>query len=79
MSDSFVVPTIGLSGGLWVMWSDEVDVSIVSYSHHYVLAFVVQKCDVVSFNLVCLYGDPHQKHTQSIWQDIFSFVVTKSG
>lgn len=39
---------------------------IVSYSHQYVLASVVQKCDVISFNLVCSYGDPHHKRTQSI-------------
>ena len=27
---SFVVPAIGLSGGLWVMWTDDMDVNIVS-------------------------------------------------
>ena len=58
VSDSFVVPATGLSGGLWVMWTDDVDVNIVSSSHYYVLASVVQKCSAVSFNLVCLYGDP---------------------
>ena len=25
VSDSFVVPTIGLSGGLWLMWNDDVE------------------------------------------------------
>ena len=28
MCNSFVVPALGLSGGLWVMWNDEVDVNM---------------------------------------------------
>ena len=59
ISDSFVVPAVGFSGGLWVMWTDDVDVNIVSFSHFYVLACVVQKSSASSFNLVCVYGDPH--------------------
>ena len=54
VSDSFVVLAIGLSGGLWLMWNDDVDVDIISSSHYYVLACVVQKSRVHSFNLVCV-------------------------
>ena len=72
---SFVVPTVALSGGLWVMWTDDVDVNIVSSSHYYVLAFVVNRATAVSFNLVCMYGDPHHQHTNDIWHDVEAFVV----
>ena len=75
VSDSFVVPAVGLSGGLWVMWTDDVDVNIVSSSHYYVLAFVVNRATAVSFNLVCMYGDPHHQHTNDIWHDVEAFVV----
>jgi len=78
VSDSFVVPAIGLSGGLWLMWNDDVDVDIISSSHYYVLACVVQKSRVHSFNLVCVYGDPHHRQTDSIWNDV-SFVVQNQG
>ena len=36
------------------MWTDDVDVNIVSFSHFYVLACVVQKSSASSFNLVCV-------------------------
>jgi len=75
VSDSFVVPAVGLSGGLWVMWTDDVDVNIVFSSHYYVLAFVVNRATVVSLNLVCMYGDPHHQHTNDIWHDVEAFVV----
>lgn len=32
IGDSFVVPAVGLSGGLWFMWTDDLDVNIVSSS-----------------------------------------------
>ena len=79
MCNSFVAPAIGLSGGLWVMWSDDVDVDIVSSSHYYILASVVQKSNASSFNLVCVYGDPHHKKTNSIWNDVLSFIMQNQG
>ena len=57
------------------MWTDDMDVNIVSSSHYYVLASVVQKSSNIIFNLVCMYGDPHYQHTDSIWQDVTSFVM----
>lgn len=65
---------VRLSGGLWVLWTDDVDLNIVSSSHYYVLAIVVQKCDAITFNLICLYGDPHHKHTDSIRHDVSYFI-----
>lgn len=79
MNGSFVVPAIDLSGGLWVMWSDDVDVHIVSSSHYYVLARVVQKSSTNNFNSVCVYSDPHHQQTDSIWNDVFSLVVENQG
>jgi hypothetical protein len=79
MCNSFVVPALGLSGGLWVTWNDEVDVHIVSSCHFYVLASVAPKSNSSSFNLVCMYGDPHNQHTNSIWNDVFSFIMQNQG
>ncbi|KAJ1258358.1 hypothetical protein BS78_10G069200 [Paspalum vaginatum] len=75
VSDSFVVPSIGLSGGLWVMWTDEVRIEIINSSQYYVFASVVQISTNVSFNLICMYGDPHHKQTNHIWQDVTAFVI----
>ncbi|GJM93093.1 hypothetical protein PR202_ga09619 [Eleusine coracana subsp. coracana] len=32
--DSYVVPSEGQSGGLWLMWNDDVSISVVQSSHH---------------------------------------------
>ena len=41
VANSFVVPSRGASGGLWLMWNDELIVSVHSASFHYILANVV--------------------------------------
>ena len=79
MCNSFVVPALGLSGGLWVMWNDEVDVNIVSSCHYYVLASVAHKSNSSSINLIRMYGDPHHQHTNSIWSDVFTFIMQNQG
>lgn len=41
IADSFVVPSIGLSCGLWLLWNDEVRVNIKFSSPHLILASFV--------------------------------------
>ena len=41
MADSFVVPSHSRSGGLWLMWSDELQVTVHSSSFHIILATAV--------------------------------------
>jgi hypothetical protein len=60
---SFVVPSNGLSGGLWLLWSDEVKVSIKFSNHYVILAVVVHITTNVEFALACVYGDPHHRLT----------------
>jgi hypothetical protein len=72
-SDSFVV------GGLWLLWSDEVIVSIKFFNHYMILALVVDRTANVEFALTCIYGDPHHRHTKFIWDQISSFVNENLG
>lgn len=58
---SFVVPSIGLSGGLWLLWNDDVKVCINFSNHYLILALVVDTATHVEFALVCVYGDPHHR------------------
>jgi hypothetical protein len=55
---SFVVPSDGLSGGLWLLWSDKVQVSIKFSNHYPILAVVHISTNNVKFALSCVYGDP---------------------
>jgi hypothetical protein len=68
-SDSFVV------GGLWLLWSDEVIVSIKFFNHYMILALVVDRTANVEFALTCIYGDPHHRHTKFIWDQISSLLM----
>lgn len=52
---SFVVPSDGLSGGLWMLWSNEVQISIKFSNHYVILAEVVHISTNVEFALACVY------------------------
>lgn len=75
MHDSYIVPAAGLSGGLWLLWNDEVDLQAVHSTHFYILAKCVHKPTSMNFNLVCIYGNPHHQQTSLIWQDVSTFVL----
>ena len=79
ISASFVVPSVGLSGGLWLLWSDEVSISVKFSSSNIILALVVHIPTSVEFVLVCVYGDPHHRLTKIIWEHIFNFVGDNLG
>lgn len=52
-----VVPSRGKSGGLWLMWTDEVRVNVHIANFHVILASVVNIASNVDFPLICIYGD----------------------
>jgi hypothetical protein len=79
IADSFVVPSRGLSGGLWLLWTDEVQVDVKFADHHVILALVVHIATSVKFALVCVYGDPHHRLTKMIWDHISAFVYDNLG
>jgi hypothetical protein len=66
IADSYVVPSDGRSGGLWMLWSDEVCVSVKLSNHYMILALLVNKTTNVEFSLACLYGDPHHRDIRMI-------------
>jgi endonuclease/exonuclease/phosphatase family metal-dependent hydrolase len=78
MSDSIVVPSRRRLEGLWLMWSDEVQVSVHSFNFHVILATVVNSSSNQQFGLVCIYGDPYHRSTTHIWDQVASFVYDNS-
>ncbi|XBH77528.1 hypothetical protein VPH35_103998 [Triticum aestivum] len=79
VANSFVVPSRGASGGLWLMWNDELNVSVHSASFHYILANVVHLASGVHFCLICIYGDPYHRQTSAIWSQVSAFVYDNLG
>jgi endonuclease/exonuclease/phosphatase family metal-dependent hydrolase len=77
--DAFVVPSNGKSGGLWLMWSDEIDITIFDHNHHYIFALCINQINHQQYGLVCIYGDPHHRTTNVIWQQVHIFVMQNSN
>lgn len=78
VANSHVVPADQASGGLWLMWDEDMDLTIVQSSINYILAYGVYKNSGPIFNLLCIYGDPSHKATSAMWSEISSFVVHSS-
>ncbi|WVZ51995.1 hypothetical protein U9M48_003091 [Paspalum notatum var. saurae] len=71
MSSSCVITDIvigmGHSGGLWLLWISDFNITVDSASHNYILATASYKPTYISFILICMYGDPHHSRMDEIW------------
>ena len=74
MSDALVVPSRCRSGGLWLMWSDDLKLNVHSSSFHVILATATLVSSNQHFGLICIYGDPYHRQTRTIWDQIAAFV-----
>jgi hypothetical protein len=79
MSDSIVVPSRRRSGGLWLMWTADLQVSVHTANFHVILATVVNSTSNKQFGLVCIYGDPYHRETNHIWEQVAAFVYDNSN
>lgn len=75
IDNSFVIPADHNSGGLWLMWTNEINLTIVISSPNYILAFGVHNPSNVMFNILCIYGDPTHQGSTAIWKEATNFVV----
>lgn len=55
-SNCFTVECRGKSGGLCLLWSEEIKVSVKSYTFHHIDVGIVSEDDVKEWRLTCLYG-----------------------
>jgi hypothetical protein len=74
MADAVVVPSRRHSGGLWLMWNDDLQLLVHSASFHVILAIVVNTTTNQKFGLVCIYGDPYHRQNNIIWDQVAAFV-----
>jgi hypothetical protein len=73
MSNRFVVPSRRRSGGLWLMWSDDLQLTVHTSSFHVILATAVHISSNHKFGLVCICGDPYHRQTSGIWEEVAAF------
>ena len=74
IADAIVVPSLHRSGGLWLMWNDDLQLQVHSATFHVILATVYIKASNRHFGLVCIYGDPYHNKTDAIWKQVADFV-----
>lgn len=79
VANSFIVPSKGKSGGLWLLWDDDINLTIIRASASFILAFVVNIVSNKAFALVCMYGDPSHHSTNVMWKDVSDFACENSG
>lgn len=59
VDDACIVPAQGLSGGLCLLWNQDVGIDVVTTSQNFIFALCVHKQPTKKFGLVFMYGDPH--------------------
>lgn len=79
MDNAIVVPSRRRSGGLWLMWNNDLHIHVHSASFHIILATVVHSTSNMKFGLVCIYGDPYHRQTCQIWNEVAAFVYDNSN
>ncbi|XBI25780.1 hypothetical protein VPH35_050642 [Triticum aestivum] len=68
VTNVLVVPSRGASGGLWLMWTDDLNITVHSATFHHILANVVHPASGVQFCLICT-----SKHARVLQRYFFSF------
>ena len=71
-TNSHVVPSVGRSGGLWVLWDDNFDISVMSSSHNLVHCAVSTRDSTPCWNLFCIYGPPSMALRRRFWRELTS-------
>jgi hypothetical protein len=61
-----VVPLVGLSGGLWLLWSRDVNLQVLEYNRYYIFVRI-QGPDKNTWVLGAIYGDASHKNNYQIW------------
>lgn len=77
--NSFRVESIGFSGGIWVLWTRNIQLQII-HSH---LQFVHMRANCpsnnLSFFLTAVYGSPQQHLRKFLWEDLPPFAPPPSS
>ena len=64
----FIVPPLGLSGGLSLLWKNEVNLSVLSSSSNYIDTQISYKNK--TFYMTFIYGAPQQENRVKFWEEI---------
>lgn len=63
----FTVNSIGKSGGLALLWNEEVPIEIVKFSNYYIHSKIIEKATGVEWCLTRFYGIPKTSKRSDYW------------
>jgi hypothetical protein len=64
-----VVSVSGMSGGLWLLWTNELNLTILESAKYYIFAKISLK-DGTDWTLGAIYGDASHRENPMIWHKI---------
>lgn len=79
LRNSIVVSSIGKSGGLWLIWGEDVNVRLIEQNKNMIVIMVREKGCVDEWMLIGVYGDPNRVENPEIWNDLESHVSGFDG
>ena len=62
----FVVPCVNMAGGLVLLWREEINLDIQTYSNHHIDAFINHGMDD-AWRFTSFYGDPNTTSWENSW------------
>lgn len=71
LSHSKIIPSTGRSGGLWLLWLDDISITMLERSFYFL--FIRVDFLLGSWILGLIYGDPHHYVTDYIWNRILHY------
>ncbi|XP_026383991.1 uncharacterized protein LOC113279510 [Papaver somniferum] len=66
-------PFIGRSGGLWLLWQEEIEAEVISFSKNLIHLQVKQHGPYPMWNLFCVYGPPKRTDRANFWQILSTY------
>lgn len=64
------VPAIGKSGGLLLMWRQDLNIKVIVSSSSFINCMVFCNHSPTSWQLTCIYGPPIPTHKQQFWNSL---------
>ncbi|KAI3906287.1 hypothetical protein MKW92_004050, partial [Papaver armeniacum] len=74
-----IVASVGRSGGLWLLWKDEVNIEITSKYSNLIHGIVHLDSARYPWNLFCIYGPPVTSQRSNFWQNMTSYAQNFDG
>lgn len=75
LTNAEIVPSRGRGGGLWLLWADEISVTILQSSLNFIVAKIKIGPMAQPWLLFAVYGDCNDRKNDEIWNTLSRYVI----